>query len=180
MRLSEADIATIHALLKDYQWYIDNYHEFAASAYAFHLFKTEKEVRPYREVRDRIAIAGPLLLKVLSMELPHGFSLLKCIDGQCLAWNGNAQLGLHGPVSEFGARLWCWQNETFNDDIAHEQWLGELHQEYGQDQIEEDEGEEETLEGFRASLSGVGSVSPTTLDEKMIENMFKQEMYGSW
>jgi hypothetical protein len=180
VNITEADIATIHALLTDYQWYMDNYHNFVISAYRFPMFAAEKDARPYREVRERIANTAPLLTKVLSMELPHGFTLLKTIDEQCYAWNAHVTLGLHGPVSEFQARLWCWQNEDVDEEVRFQgtswRWTGEgwTSSAIKVTEIEDDE-DEETLEGFRASLGGVGNVteSGAVLDESVIDTMFK-------
>jgi hypothetical protein len=158
MNLTESDTATIYALLKDYQWFFEHAHD----CYSFLGFMGPgmKAVdRPYREVREHIMDTSPMLLKVLSMDLPAGFSLLKTIDEQCLAWNGNERLGVHGPVSEFQARLWCWQHESFNDDIAHSLWLEEV-QKITIPVIDEVVEEEEPLEGFREGLGGAYSVAP--------------------
>jgi hypothetical protein len=165
MRISEADIAAIHALLKDYQWYMGNYDKFVASAYGFPMFTTAKDVRPYREVRERIANTAPLLIKVLSMELPAGFTLLKTTDEQCYVWNTHGTLGLHGPVTEFQARLWCWQNEYVNEEV-------EITLVDDMDEVAiEAEEDEELLQGFKESLGGIDD-SSAVLDESIIERMF--------
>jgi hypothetical protein len=177
MNITETDIATIHDLLKDYQWHMDNYHNFVISAYRFPMFAAEKDARPYREARERIANTAPLLTKVLSMELPHGFTLLKTIDEQCYAWNAHVTLGLHGPVSEFQARLWCWQNEQVNEEIKfniiEDEDEEEEMEEYfeGLDRLLDDV--DEGVEGFKATLGGTVSDSSARLDPSAIDNIFK-------
>jgi len=178
MILTEADIARIYALLTDYQWFFEHAHELYGP-YGFpYMIVSPKEketiLRPYSAVRDRIANAAPLLFKVLSMELPPGFTLLKTIDEQCYAWNAHVTLGLHGPVSEFQARLWCWQNEYVSEEV-------EITLVDDMDEVAiEAEEDEETLEGFRATLGGVGG-SGAVLDESMIERMFSSYRgYREW
>jgi hypothetical protein len=162
-------------LIKDYQWFVDHADELYSLPYMI-VSPKEKEtvLRPYREVRDRIANSAPLLIKVLSGELPPGFTLLRTIDDQCLASNGNEQLGIHGPVNEFQARLWCWQHESFNDEIKIN--------------IIEDEDEEEVI-GLEEVDEAVGDCtgilceidgSHAVLDRSMVERIFNKEMWGTW
>jgi hypothetical protein len=172
MNIPESDIATIHDLLWDCHWFFEHANELYSLPYIIVSPKERETVlRPYRDVKDHIANTAPLLIKVLSMDLPAGFVLLRTIDGQCLAWNSHVILGMHGPVSEFQARLWCWQNEHVNDEIKitiieEEEVVKESFDGFdgllsGVSQIEEDE---ETLEGFRASLGGVGNVSMSRME----------------
>lgn len=175
MRLSEADVALIHDLLKDYQYHIEHAHDLCWIGLPIPMSMSTKDTleRPYREARERIANFGRMATKVFSMDLPAGFALLRTIDDQCLAWNGNERLGLHGPVSEFQARLWCWEHEYVNEEIK----INIIEEE--DEEMEEDE---ETLEGFRASLGGVGNVteSGAVLDESMIARTFNKELWGTW
>lgn len=179
MRLSESDVAMVYDLIKDYQWHFEHACEIYGfyGVFSFMPYIEKKFGQSYREVRQRIGEATPLLIKVLSGNLPAGFTLLRTIDEQCLAWNGNDQLGMHGPSNEFQARLWCWQHESFNDDITHSLWLKDIAQKRKEERVGLEV--DEAVGDYSALLGSIGETS-AVLDEPMIERMFNQEMYGDW
>lgn len=112
MHLEVQDIPIIQEVLRDYQWYVENF----PSVSIMPISPGTSIV--YQAVLSKLTAYTPPILQSLAGKLPPGFCILRTQNGECYAFKQDGSLHLEGPTTEFQAHLWCWHQITYLPEVA--------------------------------------------------------------